>query len=187
LSSPSCFLRPLYVQLYNTVSIFSLRRSPRRTVAFNVEGGVTSRDTFLFVSSGHDDPKAARLTPCGTAPRRPSSLVSGLRSENASPPRSAPAGPGDHARRATNQTCGHVALDVQRSLPRWKEDGRRVLWKASRGLGASFSSVVVLSLPLYRVTTVPSSRAGSRSDTTFRRNFAELSRLASDLIGRRAS
>jgi hypothetical protein len=112
---------------------------------------VTSRHTFLMVSSGHGDPKAARLTPSGTAPRHPSFLVSGLRSENPSPPRSAPAGPGDQARRATNQTCNHVALDVPRSLPWWKEDGRRALWKASRGLGASFSSVVVLSLPLYRV------------------------------------
>jgi hypothetical protein len=61
----------------------------------------------------------------------------GLRSEHPRPPRPAPAGPGDQARRATNQTCSHAALDVPRSLPRWKEDGRRALWKASRGPGAS--------------------------------------------------
>jgi hypothetical protein len=101
--------------------------------------GETSRHvTFvLLFSFDHDDLKAARLTPCGTAPRRPSSLVSGLRSEHASPPRPAPAGPGDQARRATNQTCSHAALDVPRSLPWWKEDERCALWKASRGPGAS--------------------------------------------------
>jgi hypothetical protein len=107
-------------------------------------------------SSGHDDPKAARLTPRRTAPRRPSSLVSGLRSEHASTPRSAPAGPGDQARRATNQTRSHVALDVPRSLPWWKEDGRRVLWKASRGPGASSALYAPRSRPSLSRACAPS-------------------------------